>query len=202
MFQHYSYIMQLHKKYVIDSHKKGNYSRFINHSCEPNYHVEIWEVNGLPRMIIVASNEIYPNDELSFDYNLHCYNPLNQQLCNCGSGNSRRTLSKVIGIQKYLKKMLPILVVIKINLLLEKNPFKKSTKCQANALADLVADAGTDEKIRNLMYSYKISKIKQAIAPTANVYKVMDDARAEDDDLSKNSLTSAGAGVVIDIQVK
>lgn len=35
---------------VLDSGTKGNLSRFINHSCEPNLIAECWTVDGYPRL--------------------------------------------------------------------------------------------------------------------------------------------------------
>lgn len=90
-----SYAMHLHEKFIVDAHRHGNLSKFINHSCDPNCHVEIWIVDGLPRLIIVASQNIYCSEELSYDYNLRLYNPCGAQKCSCGSKICRKEISQV-----------------------------------------------------------------------------------------------------------
>lgn len=42
---HY-YFMALKSNAIIDATKKGNISRFINHSCDPNAETQKWTVNG------------------------------------------------------------------------------------------------------------------------------------------------------------
>lgn len=69
----YSYAMHLENKFIVDAHRKRNLARFVNHSCAPNCHIEKWTVDGLPRLILVASRDIYSNEELSYDYNFFLY---------------------------------------------------------------------------------------------------------------------------------
>lgn len=89
------YCIQLQGNYVVDAHEKGNFSRFINHSCSPNCHIEKWLVDGLPRLIVVASSDIKPHEELTYDYNFVFYSPEGIQVCNCGAAECRKTIGEV-----------------------------------------------------------------------------------------------------------
>lgn len=61
------YGMTLNSDLVIDATKKGNISRYINHSCSPNCEVQKWSIDGWLRMCIFAKTDILPNEELTFD---------------------------------------------------------------------------------------------------------------------------------------
>jgi hypothetical protein len=56
------------KNFVINAEKKGNFTRFINHSESPNLSLHSIYWRGLPRMIFVALKEISPGMQLTFDY--------------------------------------------------------------------------------------------------------------------------------------
>lgn len=43
---------------IIDAGPKGNYSRFMNHSCEPNCETQKWTVNGDIRVGLFALHDI------------------------------------------------------------------------------------------------------------------------------------------------
>ncbi|KAH9817798.1 hypothetical protein DFH28DRAFT_1080933 [Melampsora americana] len=55
---------------VIDAGKKGNCSRFINHSCEPNLRVERFKLSGLEEYQIglFTLRDIEIDEELSYNY--------------------------------------------------------------------------------------------------------------------------------------
>lgn len=53
-----SYLFTLDNGFVVDGTKKGNMSRFINHSCTPNVVSKIRTVDGIPRIFFFASREI------------------------------------------------------------------------------------------------------------------------------------------------
>lgn len=42
------------KDRIIDAGPKGNYSRFMNHSCQPNCETQKWTVNGDTRVGLFA----------------------------------------------------------------------------------------------------------------------------------------------------
>lgn len=52
------YFLTLDKDTVIDAGPKGNFSRFINHSCDPNCETQKWMVNGLYRIGVFAKKDI------------------------------------------------------------------------------------------------------------------------------------------------
>lgn len=52
------YFLELVNNVIIDAERKGNYSRFINHSCDPNCETQKWSVNGHDRVGIFAKQDI------------------------------------------------------------------------------------------------------------------------------------------------
>ncbi|MES2273478.1 MAG: SET domain-containing protein-lysine N-methyltransferase [Chlamydiota bacterium] len=56
------------KNFVLNAEEKGNFTRLINHSAEPNLGLQSVFWRGLPRMIFVALKEILPDTQLTFDY--------------------------------------------------------------------------------------------------------------------------------------
>ncbi|MGH0131931.1 UNVERIFIED_CONTAM: hypothetical protein FKN15_057353 [Acipenser sinensis] len=54
------YMLTLTKDRVIDAGPKGNYSRFMNHSCNPNCETQKWTVNGDVRVGLFALCDIDP----------------------------------------------------------------------------------------------------------------------------------------------
>lgn len=66
----HEYIMQLSSDCMIDAKKKGNISRFSNHSCDPNAESQKWIVNGETRIGLFSIKDIMPNEEITYDYHL------------------------------------------------------------------------------------------------------------------------------------
>uniref|UniRef100_A0A914GVN7 Uncharacterized protein n=1 Tax=Globodera rostochiensis TaxID=31243 RepID=A0A914GVN7_GLORO len=53
----------------IDARHKGNISRFINHSCEPNLALQVVRLGRqCPSLAMFASRDIQPGEELSYSY--------------------------------------------------------------------------------------------------------------------------------------
>ena len=85
------YGMETGTGFVIDATRYGNYSRFINHSCQPNAIAEKWYVNKTPRVIIIAKRDLRPNEEITFDYGL--VNASNKSFsCLCQSNACRGSI--------------------------------------------------------------------------------------------------------------
>ncbi|XP_041123021.1 histone-lysine N-methyltransferase, H3 lysine-36 specific-like [Polyodon spathula] len=80
------YMLTLDKDRVIDAGPKGNHSRFMNHSCQPNCETQKWTVNGDTRVGLFALAEIPSGTELTFNYNLECLGN-GKTVCKCGSPN-------------------------------------------------------------------------------------------------------------------
>ena len=53
-----AYILFLFNSRIVDAGPKGNLSRFMNHSCEPNLETQKWNVNGDIRVGLFAICDI------------------------------------------------------------------------------------------------------------------------------------------------
>ncbi|KAM6450120.1 histone-lysine N-methyltransferase SETD2 isoform 2-T2 [Liasis olivaceus] len=84
---HY-YFMALKNDEIIDATQKGNCSRFMNHSCEPNCETQKWTVNGQLRVGFFTTKLVSSGSELTFDYQFQRYGK-EAQKCFCGSANCR-----------------------------------------------------------------------------------------------------------------
>jgi len=85
--QHF-YFMALSSEHFIDASLKGNISRFINHSCNPNSETQKWTVNGELRVGFFSRRPIAKGDEITFDYKYERYGQ-EAQKCYCGADNCR-----------------------------------------------------------------------------------------------------------------
>ncbi|KAI0262874.1 hypothetical protein BC834DRAFT_828379, partial [Gloeopeniophorella convolvens] len=61
------------ESYTVDAYKKGNWTRFVNHSCVPNMRVHNVVCESLPEkntpyIVFVTSKHIPPYSELTIDY--------------------------------------------------------------------------------------------------------------------------------------
>uniref|UniRef100_A0A4Y6EZ29 [histone H3]-lysine(36) N-trimethyltransferase n=1 Tax=Brachionus koreanus TaxID=1199090 RepID=A0A4Y6EZ29_9BILA len=82
------YFMALQNDVFIDATKKGNISRFFNHSCDPNCETQKWTVNGELRIGFFTRRPVKANEELTFDYQFQTVGK-KQQKCYCGSEKCR-----------------------------------------------------------------------------------------------------------------
>ncbi|PNH03875.1 Histone-lysine N-methyltransferase SETD2 [Tetrabaena socialis] len=83
----------------IDARRKGNTSRLINSSCDPNCETQKWHdaSTGEVRVGIFATRDIPPGEELVYDYffstyGVHKHAP-GSFMCMCGSKNCRMLTS-------------------------------------------------------------------------------------------------------------
>lgn len=90
--QHY-YFMSLRSDAVIDATLKGNISRFINHSCEPNAETQKWTVNGELRIGFFSKRMILAGEEITFDYQFQRYGK-EAQKCFCEAPSCRGWLGE------------------------------------------------------------------------------------------------------------
>ena len=85
---------------VIDAARRGNTSRFVNHSCSPSAEVQLWKVptaDGLSvrtAVAIIARHFIKKGSEITYDYRFECFEDALQTRCLCGASDCRRILGK------------------------------------------------------------------------------------------------------------
>lgn len=86
------YFMTLTGKLVIDASRKSQFTRFVNHCCEPNAETQKWNAGGEPRVGIFAKRQILKGEEITFDYGASSLD--NDSVpCLCGAGNCKGTLT-------------------------------------------------------------------------------------------------------------
>jgi hypothetical protein len=66
----------------IDSEKKGNFTRFINHACEPNVAADVVQVGGKVVVLFKATKRIRENTELTINYSKEYFTTRNMK-CRC-----------------------------------------------------------------------------------------------------------------------
>ena len=86
------YIMELDTDLYVDGKHKGNNSRYINHSCDPNCELQRWVVGGVMRIGIFAVRDIEPGESLSYDYQFDT-NEADTFRCHCGTEACRGTMA-------------------------------------------------------------------------------------------------------------
>jgi len=80
---------------VIDAARRGNTSRFVNHSCSPSAEVQLWKVptaDGLSvrtAVAIIARHFIKKGSEITYDYRFECFEDALQTQCLCGASDCR-----------------------------------------------------------------------------------------------------------------
>ncbi len=95
MDRHHTFLFAVDVNHVIDGGRRGNLSRFINHSCDPNCEAVI-EDN---RVFIEALRTIEPGEELLYDYQYERDGEPHASwdrlyACECGAPNCRGTILK------------------------------------------------------------------------------------------------------------
>ncbi|KAH9618394.1 hypothetical protein KSS87_021409 [Heliosperma pusillum] len=79
------YMCEIRKDFTIDATFKGNASRFLNHSCDPNCKMEKWQVEGEIRVGVFASRSIEVGEPLTYDYRFVQFGT--EVKCHCGAAN-------------------------------------------------------------------------------------------------------------------
>ncbi|CAG2123464.1 unnamed protein product, partial [Medioppia subpectinata] len=80
--------MALKSDEIIDATVKGNITRFVNHSCDPNSETQKWTVNGELRIGFFTQRFVEAGEEITFDYQFQRYGK-EAQKCFCDSMNCR-----------------------------------------------------------------------------------------------------------------
>ncbi|CAM9583354.1 unnamed protein product, partial [Phaeothamnion confervicola] len=89
---HDFYIMELENGLFVDAAVKGNLSRLINHSCDPNCELSRWDTAGFTRIGIFAARDLAEGEPLSYDYQFDTADADRFQ-CRCGAANCRGTMA-------------------------------------------------------------------------------------------------------------
>jgi len=162
------YFMALRSDEIIDATVKGNLTRFINHSCEPNCETQKWTVNGDLRIGFFTIKNLQPGDEITFDYQFQRYGRKAQK-CYCEApscrgyiggneqtfslnGNSSPQLNENKAHKKSHKHvLLDLNLEDKINTLAEDAAQGLKTKDQVIALASLSIKAEEVSDRRKLL---------------------------------------------------
>ncbi|CAF2113082.1 hypothetical protein YC2023_102862 [Brassica napus] len=95
------YLCQINGNMLIDATYKGNKSRFINHSCNPNAEMQKWIIDGETRIGIFATRYINRGEHLTYDYQFVQFGA--DQDCYCGAACCRKKL----GAKAYKAKSVP-----------------------------------------------------------------------------------------------
>jgi uncharacterized protein len=90
---HHTFLFSLSDGSIIDAGPRGNPSKYINHSCDPN--CEAVEEEG--RVFIDTLRKVKKGEELVYDYHFildEPHNAANKKLypCYCGAKNCRGTM--------------------------------------------------------------------------------------------------------------
>lgn len=78
------YFLTVDPDMTIDAGTKGNVSRFINHSCEPNCETQKWIIGNTRVIGLFAIKDIHAGEELTFNYNLESLGN-KKRVCLCGA---------------------------------------------------------------------------------------------------------------------
>jgi SET domain-containing protein len=75
----------------IDQMNYANLSRFINHSCFPNF--QVWQMDNAERAVAYPLRDIQEGEEITIDYQLDSvHSPRGVAVCHCGARNCRKKL--------------------------------------------------------------------------------------------------------------
>lgn len=113
--QHH-YCLELSGGLVLDGHRMGSLCRFVNHSCKPNCGMAKIYVDGLPRMILQAEEDIPAGTELTYDYKFDNFEDMTPQQCYCGADTCRGTLSAQMKAPRRASMSIKVINLIKLSL--------------------------------------------------------------------------------------
>jgi SET domain-containing protein len=93
----HTFYFSIDDDHVIDGNVRGDFSRFMNHSCDPNCEAEMEDIRGVTRVFVQALRDIPAGEELVYNYGLTLderYTPTlkKQFACHCGAANCRGTM--------------------------------------------------------------------------------------------------------------
>jgi SET domain-containing protein len=90
-----NYMMKINgMNLLIKGDKNGGPAQNINHSCNPNFELVQWGVDGLSRMRIFAKKNMKSGMEFTFNYNWDWVSRQVQTVCLCRSDNCDRYIER------------------------------------------------------------------------------------------------------------
>lgn len=87
------YFFRIDQEHIVDATQKGGIARFVNHSCLPNCVARIISVRNEKKVVFFAERDIYPGEEITYDYNFNHEDEGKKIPCYCNSKNCRRYLN-------------------------------------------------------------------------------------------------------------
>ncbi len=99
----HTFLLTLNDKFILDANVDGNWARWINHSCDPNCELLLWEhESGDPRrerVLISAIRRIRKGEELTYNYGIEAHEPVTPAMrevwaCRCGAVGCQGTMLK------------------------------------------------------------------------------------------------------------
>lgn len=87
------YFFRIDREHIVDATQKGGIARFVNHSCLPNCIARIISVRNEKKVVFFAERDIYPGEEITYDYNFNHEDEGKRVPCYCNSKNCRRYLN-------------------------------------------------------------------------------------------------------------
>ncbi|XVE97377.1 hypothetical protein REPUB_Repub03eG0014400 [Reevesia pubescens] len=87
------YFFRIDKEHIIDATRKGGIARFVNHSCLPNCVAKVISVRNEKKVVFLAERDIYPGEEITYDYHFNHEDEGKKIPCFCNSKNCRRYLN-------------------------------------------------------------------------------------------------------------
>ena len=89
------YFLSIKNDVYLDTRTKGSIARYINHSCDPNASLDLWNVNGKIKVGVFAVKNIPNQTELTFDYCWNFSSDRKPTVCLCNSMNCRGFIEKL-----------------------------------------------------------------------------------------------------------
>ncbi|XP_019254929.1 PREDICTED: uncharacterized protein LOC109233498 isoform X2 [Nicotiana attenuata] len=87
------YFFRIDQEHIVDATQKGGIARFVNHSCMPNCVARIISVRNEKKVVFFAERDIYPGEEITYDYNFNHEDEGKKIPCYCNSKNCRQYLN-------------------------------------------------------------------------------------------------------------
>ncbi|KAK8535219.1 hypothetical protein V6N13_081357 [Hibiscus sabdariffa] len=87
------YFFRIDKEHIIDATRKGGIARFVNHSCLPNCVAKVISLRNEKKVVFFAERDIYPGEEITYDYHFNHEDEGKKIPCLCNSKNCKRFLN-------------------------------------------------------------------------------------------------------------